>query len=126
MPECELVSSAYPVQCYRRSTTPGIQGEDAVPFHRHDGFEFYLFLNGTVNFYAGDSVYSPVRGELFIISPDRAHRCINRGAQPYERFIINLRKDKILNISEEVSLSAIFTGSSSKFSRGPSSAPLSA
>lgn len=112
MPESELVNSAYPVLCYHRLTSPGIQGDGDVPFHRHDGFEFYLFLNGTVNFYANDSVFSPVRGELFIISPDRAHRCICRGMQPYERFIINLRKDKILRyMSEEVSLSRCFDGS---------------
>ncbi len=110
--DCELVESAYPVLCYRRSTNPGIQGEDAVPFHRHDGFEFYLFLGGTVNFYVGDTVYSPARGELFIISPDRAHRAISRGNEPYERFIINLRKDKILRyMSDEVSLSRCFDGS---------------
>lgn len=103
---------SYPVLCYDRSTTPGIQSDTDVPFHFHDGFEFFLLLNGTVNFYVEDEVYSPVRGELFIISPERSHRSISKGMQPYERFIINLRKDKILRLlSDEVSLSRCFEGS---------------
>lgn len=111
MPDCELIESMYPVQCYRRNTTPGIQTENDVPFHKHDGFEFFLLLGGTINFYAEDSVFSPVRGELFIINPEKAHRSISKGMQPYERFIINLRKDKILRyMSEEVSLSRCFEG----------------
>lgn len=112
MADCELVEMAYPVMCYDRSTTPGIQEDWDVPFHRHDGFELFLLLGGTVNFYVDDAVYSPVRGELFIVSPDRAHRSISRGTQPYERFIINLRKDKILRyMSDEVNLSHCFDNS---------------
>ncbi len=114
MQDCELSPLSFPVLCYDRSTTPGIQGDGDVPFHRHDGFEFFLFLGGTINFFVGDSVYSPVRGELFIVSPDSPHRSISRGMQPYERFIINLRKDKILRyMSDEVSLSRCFEGSDS-------------
>ena len=91
----ELVEMHYPVMCYDRSTTPGIQSDSDVPFQRHDGYEFFLLLNGSINFFVGDSVFSPVRGELFIVSPDQPHRSICRGTQPYERFIINIRKDKI-------------------------------
>lgn len=95
MPDGELISMNYPVMCYSRSTVPGVQGDGDVPFHRHDGFEFYLFLNGSVNFYVGDSVFSPVRGDLFIIEPEVLHRAISRGQQQYERFIINLRRDRM-------------------------------
>lgn len=90
-----LSPMTYPVFCYHTYTQPGVQGENAVPFHYHDGYEFYLFLGGSVNFYIGDSVYSPVRGDLFIISPGQTHRGISRGTQPYDRFIINIRRDKI-------------------------------
>ena len=95
MSEAPLVSMNYPVMCYSRSTRPGIQGDSDVPFHKHDGFEFYLFLNGSVSFFVGESVYSPVRGDLFIISPEVEHRAISRGPQQYDRFIINLRRDRI-------------------------------
>ena len=91
----ELAEMTYPVMCYDQTTVPGIQGDADVPFHRHDGYEFFLLLNGSINFFVGDSVFSPVRGELFIVSPDQSHRSISRGNQPYERFIINIRKDKI-------------------------------
>lgn len=90
-----LITMSYPVMCYSRSTAPGIQTEDDVPFHRHDGYEFYLFLGGSVNFYFGNSVFSPVRGDLYILEPDSVHRAISRGPQQYERFIINLRRDKM-------------------------------
>ena len=43
MQDCELSPLSFPVLCYDRSTTPGIQGDGDVPFHRHDGFEFFLF-----------------------------------------------------------------------------------
>lgn len=91
----ELVAMTYPVMCYEQSTVPGIQGDGDVPFHCHDGYEFFLFLGGTINFAVGDSVFSPVRGELFIVSPEQSHRGISRGVQPYERYIISIRKDKI-------------------------------
>lgn len=90
-----LITMNYPVMCYSKSTAPGAQTEDDVPFHRHDGYEFYLFLGGSVNFYFGDSVYSPVRGDLYILEPDSLHRAISRGPQQYERFIINLRRDRM-------------------------------
>lgn len=95
MSECEFITMQYPVMCYRKTTTPGVQTEDSVPFHRHDGYEFYLFLDGSVNSYIGDSVFSPVRGDLIIMNPEQAHRAISLGPQTYERFIINLRKDKM-------------------------------
>lgn len=85
----------YPVMCYRKSSTPGIQGDGDVPFHRHDGFEFYLFLDGSVNFFAAGSVFSPVRGDLFIVGPEQSHRAISRGLHRYDRFIINLRRDRM-------------------------------
>ena len=91
----ELVEMTYPVMCYSMTTVPGVQGDGDVPFQRHDGYEFFLLLNGSINFFVADSVFSPVRGELFIVSPDQPHRSICRGAQPYERFVINIRKDKI-------------------------------
>ncbi len=95
MPEYEMQPMNYPVMCYRKLTSPGVQSENDVPFHRHDGYEFYLFLDGSVSSYVGDAVFSPVRGDLMIFNPEQAHRAISLGAQPYERFIINLRKDKM-------------------------------
>ncbi len=95
MSEAPLVSMDYPVMCYSRSTTPGIQGDGDVPFHRHDGYEFYLFLGGNISFYVGEAAYYPVRGDLFILAPELSHRAISRGEQQYDRFIVNLRKDRM-------------------------------
>lgn len=95
MSDDSMSSMSYPVMCYSKSTAPGIQTDKDVSFHRHDGYEFYLFLGGSVNFYVGDEVYTPARGDLFIIKPDVMHRAISRGPQQYDRFIINLRKDRI-------------------------------
>lgn len=95
MDESTFVSMGYPIMCYSRSTTPGVQENYHVPFHHHDGYEFYLFLGGSVNFYVGEMVYSPVRGDLFILEPELTHRAISRGQQPYDRFIINIRRDRM-------------------------------
>lgn len=112
MSEAELVAMSYPVMSYHRNTVPGVQEDSDVPFHRHDGFEFYLFLNGSVDFFIDDGIYSPVRGDLYIVSPDHAHRGISRGIQPYERFIINIRKDRIKEFTGgEIGLSGFFDGS---------------
>lgn len=109
MPDDSLITMSYPVMCYSRSTAPGIQTEDDVPFHQHDGYEFYLFLGGSVNFYFGDSVFSPVRGDLYILEPEHSHRAICRGPQQYERFIINLRRDKMKEyLSQDGELSKSF------------------
>ena len=95
MPESTFSGMSWPIHCYHKSSTPGIQEDNAVPFHHHDGYEFYLFLGGSVNYFVADSVYSPVRGDLFILRPNQPHRGISRGAQPYDRFIINIREDKM-------------------------------
>lgn len=109
MSDDSLVSMAYPVFCYSKSTAPGIQGDSDVPFHKHDGFEFYLFLGGSVNFSVGDSVFSPIRGDLFILEPELTHRAISRGPQQYDRFIINVRKDRMKEfLSQDAELAKSF------------------
>lgn len=110
-----MQAMTYPVMCYRKLTSPGVQSENDVPFHRHDGYEFYLFLDGSVNSYIGDTVVSPSRGDLIIFNPEQAHRAISLGSQPYERFIINIRRDrmeKILTDGSELAEAFRFSDSS--------------
>lgn len=95
MSEPVFTQSQYPVMCYHRSTTPGVQPDYAVPFHRHDGFEFYLFLGGSVIFNIEDAELSLVRGDLFILNHTQAHRAYSVGNQQYKRFIINIRRDRM-------------------------------
>lgn len=95
MSDVMLTQSVYPVVCYHRSTNPGIQPDYAVPFHRHDGLEFYLFLGGSVVFTIDGIDIPLVRGDLLILNHTQAHRAYSVGQQQYKRFIINLRRDRM-------------------------------
>lgn len=81
-----------------------IQHKTAVAYtpiyHYHDGYEIYVFLNGTVNYYVEQKCYHLKRGDIVIIRPNEFHRgiCINTGV--YERIVMNMRSsffDKIKN-----------------------------
>lgn len=95
MSDVILTQSVFPVVCYHRSTNPGIQPDYAVPFHRHDGMELYLFLGGNVIFTVEGVDFSLTRGDLFILNHTQAHRAYSVGQQQYKRFIINLRRDRM-------------------------------
>ena len=114
MADSYISAMTYPLMCYSQSTVPGVQNDSDVPFHRHDGYEFFLFLGGTINFCVGDSVYSPVRGELFIVPPDVMHRGISRSIQPYDRFILNIRRDRINQyLTDEIDFSGFLENTDS-------------
>ena len=81
-----------------------IQHKTAVAYtpiyHYHDGYEIFVFLNGSVNYYIEQKCYHLKRGDIVIIRPNEFHRgiCTNPGV--YERIVMNMRSsffDKIKN-----------------------------
>lgn len=60
-------------------------------FHRHNGYEIYLFLQGNVNFYVEHSCYKLTRGNILTIRPDEFHRADCLDSSLYERIAINLK-----------------------------------
>lgn len=78
-------------------------------YHRHDGYEFYLFLNGNVNCYVEQQCFHLKRGDLLIIRPGEYHRPITLDNSDYERITMNLHESLLQHLSSERSnLSAVF------------------
>lgn len=69
------------------------------PYHRHDAYEFYLFIRGDVNFYLEHSCYHLERGDLLVICPSEMHRCISKDTQTYERIGINIKSSAMMRLS---------------------------
>ncbi|CAM3240084.1 AraC family transcriptional regulator [Paenibacillus lupini] len=68
-------------------------------FHRHDGYEIYLFLHGNVNFYFEQFCYKLKKGDLIFIRPDEFHRAVCLDSSLYERIVINIKQSYIERLS---------------------------
>lgn len=78
-------------------------------YHRHDGYEFYLFLNGNVNCYVEQQCFHLERGDLLIIRPGEYHRPVTLDNSDYERITMNLHETLLQHLSSKKSnLSAVF------------------
>ncbi|MBQ8798014.1 MAG: helix-turn-helix transcriptional regulator [Lachnospiraceae bacterium] len=62
-------------------------------YHRHDGCEVYLFLSGNVRLYIEQTCFSPVPGSLVILNSNEMHRVQSIDQSPYERIVINIKRD---------------------------------
>ena len=61
------------------------------PYHKHDGYEIYLFLSGNIHSYIEQECYPLKRGDLVTFHPMEMHRVICLDEQPYERISINVK-----------------------------------
>lgn len=78
-------------------------------YHRHDGCEIYLFLSGNIRLYIEQTCFSPAPGSLIIINENEMHRIQTLDDTPYDRIVINLKREFITELStEDISLSDCF------------------
>ncbi len=70
-------------------------------YHRHDGCEVYLFLSGNIRLYIEQTCFSPVPGSLVILNSNEMHRIQSMDNTPYERIVINLKRDYIGALSPD-------------------------
>lgn len=70
-------------------------------YHRHDGCEVYLFLSGNIRFYIEQACFSPVPGSIVIINSNEMHRIQSMDNTPYERIVINLKREYIGSLSPD-------------------------
>lgn len=68
-------------------------------YHRHNGYELYIFLRGNVNFYIENRCYHLQRGDLIVLSPEEMHRSFALDKEEYERITINLQKSYLHRLS---------------------------
>lgn len=86
---------------------------DEILFHNHDGYEIFLFLSGNADYYIESSGKKLERGDL-ILSPVYSFHCSRADARiKYERIFINIRENKLSELSSNgVDLSSCFNNSS--------------
>lgn len=82
-------------------------------FHRHEGYELYLFLRGNVNCYVEQQCFHMEQGDLLIIRPGQYHRPVMLDQSSYERIILNFKESLLQKLSTAQSdLSASFRNAS--------------
>lgn len=78
-------------------------GYQTYRYHRHNGYEVYLFLNGNIRFYREANCYSLNTGDMVIIPPGTAHRIDSLDDGYYERIVLNVKRSAFERISSEKS-----------------------
>ncbi len=83
-------------------------------FHRHEGYEFYLFLQGNVNCYVEQQCFHMETGDLLVIHPGQYHRPVMLDQSNYERITLNFREALLQKLSTvQTDLTSSFRNSSS-------------
>ncbi len=78
-------------------------------FHRHEGYEVFLFLQGNVNCYVEQQCFHLERGDLLVIRPGQYHRPAMLDQSPYERITLNFQNSLLQKLSTgHTNLSALF------------------
>lgn len=78
------------IVCFHRTDTYE-NGKEYRPYHRHDAYEIYFFVQGNVDFYIEQFCYHLTPGDLIIINTAENHRMICRDNSEYERYVINIK-----------------------------------
>ncbi len=74
-----------------------------APYHRHNGYEIYLFLNGSVRYYIEDHCYDLKQGDLVLLNKKEMHRVVSLEQIPYERISIYISEACISQLSSNIS-----------------------
>lgn len=78
-------------------------------FHRHESYEFYLFLQGNANCYVEQQCFHMERGDLVVIRPGQYHRPAMLDDSNYERITINISESLLSHLSTgQTDLSLLF------------------
>jgi len=79
--------------------------EGAVPYHRHDAYEIYLFLEGNTDFYLERNCYRLRRGDMVLVAPSQLHRSVCLSEDTYRRYGINIKPflvDKLSSVNTDL------------------------
>lgn len=86
------------IMCYHNISMDLFTGPNPS-YHRHDAYEFYLFIRGKTKFYVEQHCYELTSGDCMIIKPGQLHRSIVTDTAPYERIGINITEDALRMLS---------------------------
>lgn len=76
--------------------------DQTYPYHRHNGYEIYIFLSGKIHFYIDTKCYSPNPGDIILIPPSVMHRIVNVETMDYERITINIKSAVLKRLSTKI------------------------
>lgn len=94
------------VLCQHKNTV----GYQTFPYHRHNGFEIYLFISGNIRVYVESNCYEPTPGQFLLIPPTCMHRIVSQDNGNYERVTINIKESVLEALStSETDLGSCFS-----------------
>ncbi len=67
------------------------KGYQSFPYHRHNGYEIYFFIQGNILLYLEQACFQLTPGDIALIPPTSMHRIVSLDDQYYERITINLK-----------------------------------
>ena len=70
-------------------------------FHNHDGYELFLLLNGSINYYIERLGMQLQRGDFVLIKPYDFHRREVVQGDSYERIVINIKDSYMKTLSSD-------------------------
>lgn len=76
-------------------------GYQTYRYHRHNGYEVYLFLGGNILFYRETKCYNLSIGDMVILPPSASHRIESLDGSYYERIVLNVKQSAFERISSE-------------------------
>ena len=90
------------INCWHRVDETPINN---CPMHTHDFYEIYYFVSGECSYLVEGTLYSLKPGDIMIMRPLEAHKCIvNSSNTPYERIVIEVKFDFFSHIDPENTL----------------------
>jgi AraC-like DNA-binding protein len=100
----------YPVYCELRTSPLGQR-----LLHSHNGFEFYLCLNGLGSYIVGDQLYPLKSGTLTVIRPNVIHRPFSGENKPFHRYVLSISESYLDRInaachSSDLRIGQLLTG----------------
>ncbi len=97
-----------PFLCYRNKSK--LKKSDPMqPYHRHDAYEVYLFLSGSVMMFVEQTCFVCGPGDMILISPGQFHTYACSEDCEYDRIVLNIRQELIDKLSyEDVRLDECF------------------
>ena len=104
MEEKTLATFQQQIMCERKKINYGEKF-----FHSHNGYELFILLDGTVNYYVESEGQTLKPGNVLCIKPYNFHRKEGGPVDPLDRIIISIREDMMQSLSsDDVALSACF------------------
>ncbi len=84
-----MISKDFEIYYYNNRTTP-----PRIETHAHNYYEFYFFLEGSVEMLIGGQNYPVQHGDVILIPPGVSHRVhVKNMEQPYRRFVFWISRE---------------------------------